>query len=65
MIAFRRIDNEEIGLELIGKYFIYKRNNVEEIILLKWQCYLQIVILDSILGFVKKQKQNNTLELMT
>ena len=65
MIAFSRIDNEEIGLELNGKYFIYKRNNVEEIILLKWQCYWQIVILDSILGFVKKQKQNNTLELMT
>ena len=65
MIAFRRIDNEEIGLELNGKYFIYKRNNVEEIILLKWQCCWQIVILDSILGFVKKQKQNNTLELMT
>ena len=65
MIAFRRIDNEEIGLELNGKYFIYKRNNVEEIILLKWQCCWQIVILDLILGFVKKQKQNNTLELMT
>ena len=60
MIAFSRIDNEEIGLELNGKYFIYKRNNVEaveEIILLKWQCYWQIVLLDSILGFVKNKNK--------